>query len=248
MQKNWSPLTCGSHWSVALLSVKMKEVQTHQYHLSGGSKISRGGGKWPTLKLHENERNWTKWEGALHWRLLDPLMHLYNIGTAFAILSADPGFPGGTNPKGTTAKLSFGHFLPITSWKWKKIGPWGWDVQIFYYVDPPPNLNNSNKNFIPLFAFYRRKNVHVLRPLFVFGSVLTQTRMHSSRMRISRSWTVCWRLLPGRGVCSGGFSAPGGSAPGGVWSRWGLVPGGGWYLSMHWGRHPSPCGQNHRRL
>ena len=66
-------------------------------------------------KLHENERNWTKWEGALHWRLLDPLMHLYNIGTAFAILLADPGFPGGTNPKGTTAKLSFGHFLPITS-------------------------------------------------------------------------------------------------------------------------------------
>ena len=54
------------------------------------------------------------------------------------------------------------------------------------------------------------------------------TRMHSSRMRIGRSLTVCWSLLPGGvsgpgGVWSGGVSGPGGvwlggSGQRGVWS------------------------------
>ena len=73
-----------------------------------------------------------------------------------------------------------------------------------------------------------------------------QTRMHSRRMRTSRSWSVCWGLLPGGGVCSGGslvgggvcswgevwyggvsgpggVSAPGGrSGMGGSWSQGGI--------------------------
>ena len=95
--------------------------------------------------------------------------------------------------------------------------------------------------------------------------IQSRTRMHSSRMRTGRSLTVCWRLLlgggcllPGGGLLQGwGVSAPRGvSGPrGGVWSRWGvwsqggvcsgglLLGGsgpGGWYPSMHWGRHPPP--------
>ena len=73
--------------------------------------------------------------------------------------------------------------------------------------------------------------------------------MHSSRMRTSRSSTVCWSLLPG-GEVSGwsGGCLPG---PGGVLSQGGLPgpggglvpgglhgPGGVWYPSMHWGMPP----------
>ena len=55
--------------------------------------------------------------------------------------------------------------------------------------------------------------------------------MHSSRMRIGRSLTVCWRLLPGGGsVWSGGVCLVRGvSGPGGVCLVRGgfcLVPGG----------------------
>ena len=73
--------------------------------------------------------------------------------------------------------------------------------------------------------------------------------MHSRRMRIGRSLTVCWRLLPGGGGCgpgrvsasggvwSGGGPVLGGSAPRGVPGRGGLVPRGcllpGGYPSMH---------------
>ena len=116
---------------------------------------------------------------VLHWRLLDPLMHLYNIGTVFAILMADPGFPGGHQSKRHRRQTIIWPIFTDNCMKIKKY----WTVETgcpkFYYVDPPLNLNNSNKNFIPLFAFYRRKNLLVLRPLVVFGLVSTQKRSTS---------------------------------------------------------------------
>ena len=50
--------------------------------------------------------------------------------------------------------------------------------------------------------------------------------MHSSRMRTSRSLTVCWSLVPGGGVWPGGSGlgrglVQGGLVVGGVWSRGG---------------------------
>ena len=60
---------------------------------------------------------------------------------------------------------------------------------------------------------------------------------------------VCFQGGVG-GVCSGGCLLlggcllPGGLLWGGVCS-WGVsARGGHWYPSMHWGRHPPPCGQN----
>ena len=60
--------------------------------------------------------------------------------------------------------------------------------------------------------------------------------MHSSRMRIGHSLTVCWSLLPGgvwcRGVvwCQGGSGAKGGSGSGGVYGARGVVWSRGiWY-------------------
>ena len=55
------------------------------------------------------------------------------------------------------------------------------------------------------------------------------TRMHSSRMRTGRSYTVCWSLLPGGGVCSGGVCSQGGGClllGGGVCSWGGCLVGG----------------------
>ena len=68
-----------------------------------------------------------------------------------------------------------------------------------------------------------------------------QTRMHSSRMRTSRSLTVCCSLLPW-GVCGpGGVCSRGGCLVWGrVCSQGVLLQGGGGYPSMHWGRHSSP--------
>ena len=88
----------------------------------------------------------------------------------------------------------------------------------------------------------------------------SKTRMHSSRMRTSRSLTVCWHLLPGGVVCLvrgglpglGGVSAwsPGGGVlgPGGACSQGGCLPGpgvsawsGGGLASQHALRQtPSP--------
>ena len=49
---------------------------------------------------------------------------------------------------------------------------------------------------------------------------------------------VCsWGVFARGGVCSGGCLL-GGQLLGGVCSR-------GWYPSMHWDRHPPPCGQTH---
>ena len=79
-----------------------------------------------------------------------------------------------------------------------------------------------------------------------------RTRMHSSRMRTSRSLTICRSLLPGGGVSARGVSAPGGvcsggsalggllqggllrgvSVLGGVYSG-GVSAPGGWHPSMH---------------
>ena len=65
-------------------------------------------------------------------------------------------------------------------------------------------------------------------------AIISETRMHSSRMRTGCSLTVCHSLLPGGGicsrggvcsggVCSWGVSAPGGCLlPGGVYSQGGV--------------------------
>ena len=51
-------------------------------------------------------------------------------------------------------------------------------------------------------------------------------------------WGVCsWGGVWSRGSAPGGGCLLGGSAPGGC-----LLPGA--HPSMHWGRHPPPCGQN----
>ena len=74
--------------------------------------------------------------------------------------------------------------------------------------------------------------------LFTVTGNNNTTRLHSSRMRTARALTVspdmlcagggggagvwgglsAWRVCSQGGVCSGGWSAPGGSAPGGVCS------------------------------
>ena len=82
-----------------------------------------------------------------------------------------------------------------------------------------------------------------------------KTRMHSSRMRTARAFTVCWSLLPG-GVpaWSGGVYLPGLGGvpgPGGVpaWSRGG-VPAwsrGGAHVMLP-GQVLPPFGQNDTRL
>ena len=76
-------------------------------------------------------------------------------------------------------------------------------------------------------------------------SLISKTRMHSSRMRTGRSLTVCCSLLPGGGVpglggvvCSGGVCSQGVCLVwGGAWSGGGggvcLLPGGSGYPSMH---------------
>ena len=52
-------------------------------------------------------------------------------------------------------------------------------------------------------------------------------------------------LLPGGLSAPGGVVCSQGVCPWeGVCSRGGLLLG-GWYPSMHWGRHPPPCGQTH---
>ena len=61
----------------------------------------------------------------------------------------------------------------------------------------------------------RRCQPYILPNIFKIAKKLT-TRMHSSRVRTGRSLTVCWRLLPGGGVCLGWGGLPG---PGGPWSR-----------------------------
>ena len=80
--------------------------------------------------------------------------------------------------------------------------------------------------FITILLFINTKKLQQ-RPLMIQN----KTRMHSSRMRTSRSLTVCCSLLPGGGCLLWGV----GLLPGGgvclVWGvclvRGGLVPGGG---------------------
>ena len=68
-----------------------------------------------------------------------------------------------------------------------------------------------------------------------------ETRMHSSRMRTGRSLTVCWRLLPGGGGCSGDGSGLGGvSALGGACSPRGCLLPWGVVVSQHALRQTPP--------
>ena len=104
-----------------------------------------------------NEINWTKWEGGTSLAPLGSANALYNIGTVFAILMADPGFPGGHQSKRHRRQTIIWPIFTDNCMKIKKY----WTVETgcpkFNYVDPPLNLNNNNKNFIPLFAFLPKK-------------------------------------------------------------------------------------------
>ena len=86
--------------------------------------------------------------------------------------------------------------------------------------------NNSSLSKMPFnFLHIHFRLCHLF--YWALGSTLVRikihiTRMHSSRMRTGRSWTVCWSQHPGGGVCQvpgGGSAWPRGGGGVSAWSR-----------------------------
>ena len=79
------------------------------------------------------------------------------------------------------------------------------------------NIKDNTKDFSLNHKNFYYIYMYVNSVLIVKNSNEYQTRMHSSRMRTGRSYTVCRSLLPGGGLHAGGWC---------LWSRGVLHAGG----------------------